>query len=152
MYDGMCVLALLPSFYPKLLQSEGIQCKMFSPIKPLFSTHYNNRDHRKILVIDGKVAFTGGTNLADEYINKKERFGHWKDTAIMIKGKAVQRFTYLYLEMWNISEQKPESYEKYLSPQMPEVLQDGYFIPYGVSPFGKERIGKRVYLDFLYTA
>lgn len=152
MYDGMCVLALLPSFYPKLLQSEGIQCKMFSPIKPLFSTHYNNRDHRKILVIDGKVAFTGGTNLADEYINKKERFGHWKDTAIMIKGKAVQRFTYLFLEMWNISEQKPESYEKYLSPQMPEVLQDGYFIPYGVSPFGKERIGKRVYLDILNTA
>ena len=71
MYDGMCVLALLPYFYPKLLQSEGIQCKMFSPIKPLFSSHYNNRDHRKILVIDGKVAFTGGTNLADEYINKK---------------------------------------------------------------------------------
>ncbi len=152
MYDGMCVLALLPYFYPKLLQEDGIQCKMFSPIRPLFSSHYNNRDHRKILVIDGKVAFTGGTNLADEYINRKERFGHWKDTAVMLKGKAVEKFTYLFLEMWNISEQKPENYEKYRSPQMDDIKPDGYFIPYGVSPFGEERIGKRVYLDILNTA
>ena len=152
MYDGMCTLTLLPYFYPKLLEEEGIQCKIFSPIKPMFSSHYNNRDHRKILVIDGKVAFTGGTNLADEYINQKERFGHWKDTAIMIKGKAVEKFTYLFLEMWNISEQKPENYEKYCPPQMKAIRDDGYFIPYGVSPFGEERIGKRVYLDILNTA
>lgn len=152
MYDGMCVLALLPYFYPKLLQEEGIQCKMFSPIRPMFSSHYNNRDHRKILVIDGKVAFTGGTNLADEYINRKERFGHWKDTAVMLKGKAVEKFTYLFLEMWNITEQKPENYEKYRFPQEENRVQDGYFIPYGVSPFGQERIGKRVYLDILNTA
>ena len=152
MYDGMCVLSLLPYFYPKLLEEDGIQCKMFSPIKPFFSSHYNNRDHRKILVIDGKVAFTGGTNLADEYINQKERFGHWKDTAIMLKGCAVERFTYLFLEMWNISEQKPENYETYRSPLMPAIRQDGYFIPYGVSPFGYERVGKRVYLDILNTA
>ncbi|MBO4982179.1 MAG: cardiolipin synthase [Lachnospiraceae bacterium] len=152
MYDGMCVLALLPYFYPRLLREDGIKCKMFSPIKPLFSSHYNNRDHRKILVIDGKVAFTGGTNLADEYINQRERFGHWKDTAVMLKGKAVEKFTYLFLEMWNISEQKPEEYEKYRSPHTDTIRQDGYFIPYGVSPFGEERIGKRVYLDILNTA
>ena len=152
MYDGMCVLSLLPYFYPKLLEEDGIRCRMFSPIKPFFSSHYNNRDHRKILVIDGKVAFTGGTNLADEYINRKERFGHWKDTAIMVKGRAVERFTYLFLEMWDISEQKPENYEKYRSPQMNEIGQNGYFIPYGVSPFGNERIGRRVYLDILNTA
>lgn len=152
MYDGMCVLALLPYFYPKLLEAEGIKCKMFSPIKPVFSTHYNNRDHRKIIVIDGKVAFTGGTNLADEYINKIEKFGHWKDTAVKLRGKAVEKFTYLFLEMWNVSEQKEEDYGKYRSPQMTDVRQDGYFIPYGVSPFGEERVGKRVYLDILNTA
>lgn len=152
LYDGMCALTLLPYFYPKLLREDGIRCKMFAPIRPLFSSHYNNRDHRKILVIDGKVAFTGGTNLADEYINQKERFGHWKDTAVMLKGKAVEKFTYLFLEMWNISEQKPENYEIYRSPQTDTVKQDGYFIPYGVSPFGEERIGKRVYLDILNTA
>lgn len=61
MYDGMCVLALLPYFYPKVLEAEGIKCKMFAPIRPVFSSYYNNRDHRKIMVIDGKVAFTGGT-------------------------------------------------------------------------------------------
>lgn len=152
MYDGMCVLALLPYFYPKLLEEEGIQCRMFSPIKPFFSSHYNNRDHRKILVIDGKVAFTGGTNLADEYINRRERFGHWKDTAIMLKGSAVERFTYLFLEMWNVSEQRTENYENYRSPKRDDIKQDGYFIPYGVSPFGYERVGKRVYLDILNTA
>ncbi|MDD7113909.1 MAG: cardiolipin synthase [Lachnospiraceae bacterium] len=152
MYDGMCTMTLLPIFYPKLLEEDGIKCKIFSPIKPMFSSHYNNRDHRKILVLDGKVAFTGGTNLADEYINQKERFGHWKDTAIMIKGKAVEKFTYLFLEMWNITEKHPEDYGKYISPKMPDIRQDGYFIPYGVSPFGAERIGKRVYLDILNTA
>ena len=75
------------TFIQSFLEAEGIRCKMFAPIKPVFSTHYNNRDHRKIMVIDGKVAFTGGTNLADEYINQKERFGHWKDTAVMLKGE-----------------------------------------------------------------
>ena len=152
MYDGMCVLALLPYFYPRLLEEEGIQCKMFAPIKPVFSSHYNNRDHRKILVIDGKVAFTGGTNLADEYINRKMRFGHWKDTAVMLKGKAVERFTYLFLEMWNVSEQKEETYEKYRTPAAFSCPDDGYFLPYGVCPFGEERVGKRIYLDILNTA
>ena len=71
---------------------------------PFLSTHQNNSNHRKILVIDGRVAFTGGVNLADEYINRRERFGHWKDTAIMVKGEAVNSFTIMFLQMWNISE------------------------------------------------
>lgn len=152
MYDGMCVLALLPYFYPKLLEAEGIRCKMFAPIKPVFSTHYNNRDHRKIMVIDGKVAFTGGTNLADEYINQKLRFGHWKDTAVKLTGKAAERFTYMFLEMWNVSETKEENYEQYKTPANFTMPSDGYLIPYEVCPFGKERVGKKVYLDILNTA
>ena len=152
MYDGMCSLALLPNFYPKLLEREGIRCKMFSPIKPVFSSRYNNRDHRKIVVIDGKTAFTGGTNFADEYINKKVRFGHWKDTAIMLKGAAVERFTYMFLEMWNVSEHNGEEYEKYATPAEAYTEGDGYFIPYSVTPFGQERVGKRIYLDILNTA
>ena len=75
MYDGMCSISLLPYKYPEEIQRYGIKCKMFSPIRPVLSTVQNNRDHRKICVIDGKVGFTGGINLADEYINKKERFG-----------------------------------------------------------------------------
>ena len=152
MYDGTCVLSLLPYFYPELLEKEGISCKMFAPIKPIFSTHYNNRDHRKILVIDGKTAFTGGTNLADEYINRKIRFGHWKDTAVMIKGKAVESFTYMFLEMWNVSEKRPEDYLRYKTPREFSMANDGYVIPYGSSPYGSERVGKQIYMDILNTA
>ena len=140
MYDGMCVLALLPYFYPKMLEAEGIRCKMFAPIRPVFSTYYNNRDHRKIMVIDGKVAFTGGTNLADEYINQKVRFGHWKDTAVRLTGKAVERFTYMFLEMWDVTETEEENYENYKTPKEFSVNNDGFIMPYEVSPYGKERV------------
>ncbi len=152
MYDGMCSLYLLPDFYPKVLEKEGIKCKTFSPIKPIFSSRYNNRDHRKILVIDGKVAFTGGTNLADEYINRKLRFGHWKDTAIRLRGDAAERFTFMFLEMWNVSEHTEENYAQYKSPAEACMPHDGYVIPYSASPYGTERVGKRVYLDILNTA
>ena len=90
-YDGTCEFALLPHDYPERLAKLGIKCKVFSPIKPFISTHYNYRNHRKIAVIDGKVGFTGGVNLSDEYINRKEVYGHWKDTAVMLRGKAVYR-------------------------------------------------------------
>jgi len=152
MYDGTNVLWNLPNSFPRQLESQGIHCKMFAPIKPIFSPHYNNRDHRKILVIDGKVAFTGGINLADEYINEKERFGHWKDAGAMIKGDAVERFTYMFLEMWDESEEQPEAYEKYVLPEDAGVESDGYLIPYSVTPLGPERVGERIYLDIINTA
>lgn len=152
MYDGTNVLWNLPSFFPDMLEAEGISCKMFAPIRPIFSTHYNNRDHRKILVIDGKVAFTGGINLADEYINEKERFGHWKDVGAMIRGDAVERFTYMFLEMWDVDETETESYEKYVLPVKDAPSSDGYVIPYSVCPLGPERVGQMVYLEILNTA
>jgi cardiolipin synthase len=152
MYDGTDVLFNLPNSYPKTLEREGIRCKMFAPIKPLFSPHYNNRDHRKILVVDGRVAFTGGINLADEYINKKERFGHWKDTGVMLWGDAVERYTYMFLEMWNISERQPDDYKKYVRPEGVSAPDDGYVIPYSVCPLGPERVGEQVYLDIINTA
>ncbi len=114
MYDGMCSIMLLPYSYPKQLEKKGIRCKMFSPIKPTLSTHQNNRDHRKICVIDGRTAFTGGVNLADEYINQKERFGHWKDTAICIKGPAVQSFTMMFLQMWDVTERTLTDVSQYV--------------------------------------
>ena len=108
MYDGTCAMFDLPFRYPELLKAKGIQCKMFAPIRPILSTHYNNRDHRKILVIDGKVGFTGGVNIGDEYINRVEKHGHWKDTAVMLKGDAVQGLTMMFLQMWNVTEKEPE--------------------------------------------
>ena len=109
LYDGTCAISLLPYDYPQMLERKGIRCKMSNPIKPFLSTVQNNRDHRKICVIDGKVGFTGGVNLADEYINRKERFGHWKDTAVMLRGDAVQSLTMLFLQMWNVDEQESEA-------------------------------------------
>ena len=121
MYDGMCCLMLLPFHYPRQLERKGIRCKMFSPIIPVLSTHQNYRDHRKIAVIDGRYAFTGGVNLADEYINRKVRFGHWKDTALMVRGDAVKSFTMMFLQMWDVTEKKEEDYRKYLSaPEKPQ--------------------------------
>ena len=150
MYDGMCSISLLPYRYPEKLEKMGIQCKMFNPIKPVLSTQQNNRDHRKICVIDGEVAFTGGVNLADEYINEKERFGHWKDTAVMLEGEAVQNFTIMFLQMWNIYERKTEDYTKYLTPKTKEFRRElGFVLPYGDSPYDDENIGEQVYVHIM---
>lgn len=151
MYDGTCAFALLPYNYPKKINDLGIKCKMFSPITPFISTHYNNRDHRKILVIDGKVAFTGGINLADEYINQKEVYGHWKDTAIMLRGDAVRTFTLMFLQMWNTGVQNKENYAKYLL-QNQQYHYSGYVIPYGDSPLDKDLTGEMVYYDMINRA
>ena len=150
MYDGTCEFALLPHSYPKQLEKLGIKCKVFAPLSPFVSTHYNYRDHRKILVIDGQVGFTGGVNLADEYINRKERFGYWKDTAIMLRGGGVQSLTMLFLQLWSISEQTVVM-DPYILPTHAQKPQ-GYVIPYGDCPLDKDKVGERVYMDILNRA
>ena len=152
MYDGMCSLSLLPYDYPKTLEKLGIKCKIFSPLRPVLSTAQNNRDHRKILVIDGTVAFNGGINLGDEYINSIEKYGHWKDTAIMLTGDAVKSFTLMFLQMWNINEKNHDDFEKYISIEKEEQNTIGYVMPYGDSPLDNENVGENVYLDILATA
>lgn len=152
LYDGTCAIFRLPYRYPQKLINMGIQCKMFSPLRPLVSTHYNNRDHRKIVVIDGHTAFTGGVNLADEYINKKSPYGHWKDTAVMLHGEAVRSFTLMFMQMWNVTERNME-YDRYLNAPLPPIDHaPGYVIPYGDSPFDNERVGEAVYLDIINRA
>lgn len=153
MYDGMCAISMLPYDYPEEVRRLGIKCKMVSPVKPFLSTTQNNRDHRKICVIDGKVGFTGGVNLGDEYINKKVRFGHWKDTAVMLKGDAVQSLTMMFLQMWNIDEKRAEGYRKYITPRQPGLKRElGYVLPYGDSPFDNENVGEEVYFHILNHA
>ena len=149
MYDGMCEISTLTADYPKRLAKLGIKCKPFSPITPFLSTHYNYRDHRKILVIDGKTAFNGGVNLADEYINREERFGHWKDTAVMLRGSAVRSFTLMFLQMWNLTEEDP-SWDK--CDLTGEAESDGYVIPYCDCPLDGDKVGENVYMDILYRA
>lgn len=154
MYDGMCSILLLPYKYPEELKKYGIKAKMFAPIVPFLSTTQNNRDHRKIVVIDGKVAFTGGVNLADEYINKVERFGHWKDVAVKITGDAARSFTIMFLQMWNVSEWEKENYEAYLENITYEqpLYHDGFVIPYGETPTRSVELGKTVYASMINSA
>ena len=151
MYDGTCEFSLLPYDYPKRLAKLGIQARAFSPVTPFLSTHYNYRDHRKILVIDGKVAFNGGVNLADEYINQKERFGHWKDTALLLRGKAVQSFTLMFLQMWSIPEKTPD-FSPCLAETAPVGAAEGFVMPFGDCPLDEDKVGESVYMDILYRA
>lgn len=151
LYDGTCEFSVLPHDYPKRLRELGIKCRMFAPITPFVSTHYNYRDHRKIMVIDGKTAFTGGVNLADEYINRRNRFGHWKDTAVLLEGDAVRSFTLMFLQMWNV-EEKETSYDEFLAPAGQDRKGKGFVIPYGDCPLDGERVGEWVYMDMLNRA
>lgn len=157
MYDGMCEISTLSFDYPERVEKLGIKCKAFSPIRPFLSTHYNYRDHRKILVIDGKVAFNGGINLADEYINRVERFGHWKDTAVMLKGEAVQSFTLMFLQMWNITEKTPEwdkflKYDCLFKYDHEKSCAEGFVMPYADCPLDDYKVGENVYMDILNRA
>ncbi|MBQ7186589.1 MAG: cardiolipin synthase [Ruminococcus sp.] len=153
MYDGMGSLDLLPFRYDKKLREAGIKCHVFNPFRPLLSTIQNNRDHRKICVIDGNVAFTGGVNIADEYIGRLDRFGVWKDSAVMIRGSAVWNFTVMFLQMWEIVDSEPNDYNS-LRPSLtlPEEETRGFVIPYGDSPLDRENVGEMVYLDMINHA
>ena len=152
LYDGMCEISTLPSNYCALLEAQGIRAKAYAPIRPIVSSHYNYRDHRKILVIDGKIAFNGGVNLADEYINHIERFGHWKDVAVQLRGSAAQSFALMFLQMWNLDEREPDySVLRGLTP-VPDPEATGYVMPYGDCPLDGDKVGETVYMDILNRA
>ena len=134
-YDDIGCMKTLPARYDKTLNSEGIKCIRFSPVTPRLSTTHNNRDHRKILIVDGACAYTGGINIADEYINKKQRFGHWKDGGIRVEGEAVKGLLRLFLSMWMFTVQKVLDSGKYFEGIGPSEYADGgYYIPFGSGP------------------
>ncbi|MDO5799649.1 MAG: cardiolipin synthase [Eubacteriales bacterium] len=155
-YDGFGCLTTLPNRYDKVLQEKGIKCVIFNPFRPLLNIVQNNRDHRKICVIDGKTGFTGGINLADEYINQKERFGHWKDTAVMLKGEAVWNMTVMFLHMWSVVNNSAEDMEHELHmphKYHPEAFEDDGFVqPYSDTPLDGEVLGENVYLNIINRA
>lgn len=154
MYDGFNSILKLPRKYPATLKEKGINVKVFAPVMPFLSTHQNYRDHRKILIIDGKTAYNGGINLADEYMNYIERFGYWKDTAVKISGDAVKSFTAMFLQMWNMTSMEEEDYNKYLLADCePDMSgQNGIVIPYNDDPCNGQDVAEEVYLDILNKA
>lgn len=155
-YDGMGSQHLLPFKFDKTLTEQGIKTCVFQPFVPMLSSIQNNRDHRKIFVIDGHTGFTGGDNIADEYVNRIVRFGYWKDTSVMIKGDAVWNLTMMFLQMWEVLNysDKPADYNIY-RPEVHsggEFVSDGYVLPYGDSPLDNEDVGELTYLQIINAA
>ena len=151
MYDSLGSIAKAPVDIVRDLRKAGIRCFEFNTFRSILDNRYNNRDHRKICVIDGSVGFTGGVNLADEYINVKTVYGHWKDTAIMIKGDAVWSLTNMFLAFWDGINKCDEDYRKYL-PDIEVKADNGYVIPYTDFPIDNETVGKSVYLNMINRA
>jgi cardiolipin synthase A/B len=154
MYDDLGCFMSLPEDFKQILEERGIKCYVFNPFRPILSSLQNNRDHRKIISIDGKVAFTGGLNLADEYINTVHRFGHWKDAAIMLEGEGAWSLTLIFLQMWNIQPGANDSYESFYPwKEFPcETASDGFVQPYADSPIDKENVGEHVYIQIINKA
>lgn len=152
-YDDIGCMTTLPGNYVKKLRSYGIDATLFSKLRGNSDSEFNNRSHRKILVIDGKVGYTGGINLADEYINETVRFGHWKDVGIRLEGPAVYEFTKLFLidfgiNVKNMPDIRPELYPKC------DITEKGYIVPFGDGPHPiyQRRVGKSVIQNILSTA
>lgn len=153
-YDDMGCIDILPANYNATLEGWGIRTMAFNRFVPAVSLVMNNRDHRKITVIDGKVGFTGGINISDEYINVKERFGHWKDTGLMLKGPGVFNLTLMFLEMWNAFNKDGDRYAEFIPDSFEECgsADDGYVLSFSDSPLDNESVGESVYTDMLYQA
>lgn len=155
-YDGLGCMTTLPPHYEKTLNEKGIKCVIFNRFRPIVNVILNNRDHRKICVIDGQTGFTGGINLSDEYINQKRRFGHWKDTAVMLKGEAVWNMTVMFLHMWSVItkteeplDHEPYKPHKYHPDRFPD---DGFVQPFSDTPLDGEVVGENVYLNIINRA
>lgn len=153
-YDDMGCIMTLPYRYDRRLEALGIQCCVFNPFVPVLTSRLNNRDHRKICVIDGHTGFTGGINLADEYINAYEKHGHWKDTAVLLRGDAVWNLTVMFLSMWDYIHGIDEDFTPYKpSVHMTgQVESDGYVQPYSDNPLDGEPVGETVYLNLINRA
>ncbi len=152
LYDDMGSIAMLSTKYPNELKKMGIKCIPFNKVSPFKGIFMNNRDHRKMTIIDGKVAFSGGVNLSDEYININSKLGIWKDNGIKIEGDAIWNLTIMFLTMWNanIKEDKDILKFKYEFKNTEKI--DGYVVPYGVAPLHEDLIGEDVYINIINSA
>lgn len=152
MYDDAGCIGTLKSSYYKELEKKGIKCVVFNKLTPTSGVIMNNRDHRKILVIDGRVAFSGGINLADEYININSPHGHWKDNGIKLEGESVWNYTVLFLTMWNAFKHEDEGYNKFKYNFIDNIKENGFVVPYGETPLDDEITGEDIYLNIINQA
>ena len=150
LYDDIGTINLLPIDFPQQMTGLGIKTAVFNPYKPSLDTFLNYRDHRKFAIIDGKVAFTGGINIADEYINRKERFGFWEDSSVMLDGDAVKKVTVLFLEMWYFTTGEKPDFNKFLVDY--QGKNDGFVIPFSDEPLFQELIHENAYMNVIENA
>ena len=153
-YDDFGSILLLPPRYALYLESlhENVQCLAFNPVRPVFSMQTNHRDHRKILVVDGKVAFTGGMNIADEYVDEKKRFGYWKDSAVKLTGSPVRSLVYAFLQTWKAYKDADCDSAPYLQSVQSSAPCKGCIQPFIDGPTDDEWFGETVYLDIIHRA
>lgn len=158
MYDDLGCISTLPRGYYKKLREMGIKCHVFNPVRPVLNSLFNNRDHRKITVIDGKVGFCGGANLADEYINEIQRFGVWKDAAVMLRGEGVRSLLMMFLHLWTFSTGKVEVEEDFLKYETTPVSTNvdeslGYVQPFADVPFDEQNyVSENVFMNIISRA
>lgn len=151
-YDDVGSVGFIDPDFIKRMEKVGVQCRVFNPLFPVLNMFMNNRDHRKITVIDGKVGFTGGYNLANEYFNLTSPYGQWKDTGIKLTGEAVKSLTVMFLEMWNVMKKTDTDYSPYLSVPRYQAQKPGFAAPYADSPLDGETVGENVYLNLIKNA
>ena len=151
-YDDMGSIGFISKPFARRLQAQGIQCRVFNPLVPVLNVFMNNRDHRKITVVDGQVGFTGGYNLADEYFNLTHPYGQWKDSGLRLEGSAVRSLTVIFLEMWNATQKVQEDPTPFRVPAAVPQGAGGNVIPYAASPLDTIATGEDVYLNILKNA
>ena len=153
-YDDIGTIGKVPARFYKELRSLGINCIKFNPFLPFVSAIHNNRDHRKITVIDGKVGYIGGINFADEYINVINLFGYWKDSTIRVEGVATKQLTVMFLQNFDVQTRKEDDYQKYLNVEVPIFENEGIVLPLcdGPSPIYSDLIGENTYLNLINHA
>ncbi len=154
MYDDFGCLVTLPSNYVKTLEAKGIKACVFNRFTPALNSRFNNRDHRKICVIDGNVGITGGINLADEYINAKVKHGHWLDSGVLLQGEAVWSLTVMFLSLWDYVREEKEEFDRYRpDPAFVATIEDdGYVQPFTDAPLDNEPVGETVYMNLINRA
>jgi len=152
LYDDMGSIGFLSKPFTKRLQAHGIKCRVFNPLRPVLNVFMNNRDHRKITVVDGQVGFTGGYNLAEEYFNLTHPYGQWKDSGIRLQGQAVRSLTLIFLEMWNATQRETEDPTPFLPTNTYKPRERCYVQPYADSPLREERVGENIYFNMIKQA
>lgn len=150
MFDDVGSISTIPAYHERYLKSLGLEVIAFNPLRAHINNRLNSRDHRKVVVIDGNIGYTGGLNFADEYANRQIRFGHWKDTGVKMKGDAVWNLTLMFLQLWSFSSKKPVDF----APFKPTIQYktDGFVQPFGDNPLDNHNVAENSYIQIISMA